>query len=68
MSKFSERLKELREEKGLSQRDLAKATGISQNAITCWETEKSLPIANAIITLAGFFDVTTDYLLGVTDN
>jgi len=67
MSNFSERLKELRLDKNLSQRELAKATGISQNAITCWETAKSLPIANAIIVLAKFFDVSTDYLLGLVD-
>ena len=67
MSKFVERLKDLRAEKELSQHQLAKAVGISQNAITCWETEKTEPKMNAIIILAKFFDVTTDYLLGLVD-
>lgn len=65
MKKFAERLKELRTEKNLSQAQLAKATGLSHTAIVYWETEKRVPNANAIIILAEFFAVTTDYLLGV---
>lgn len=67
MGKFSERLKDLRIEKGLSQHQLAKATGISQNAIAFWENEKRAPNSNAVIILADFFQVSTDYLLGVID-
>ncbi len=67
MKKFAERLKELRSEKELSQAQLAKATGLSHTAIVYWETEQRVPNANAIIILAGFFGVTTDYLLGVAD-
>lgn len=68
MEKFSERLKELRLEKELSQIQLAKETGLSHGAIGFWETEKRIPNALAIITLAKYFGVTTDYLLGVTDD
>ena len=67
MKKFAERLKELRNEKDLSQAQLAKATGLSHTAIVYWETEQRVPNANAIIILAEFFGVTTDYLLGLTD-
>ncbi len=67
MKKFAERLKELRIEKELSQAQLAKATGLSHTSIVYWETEQRVPNANAIIILAGFFGVTTDYLLGVED-
>lgn len=65
--KFQERIKELRVQKNMSQMDLALATGISQSAIAKWELGKTEPTATAIITLAKFFDETTDYLLGVTD-
>lgn len=65
MEKFAERLKELRSEKELSQAQLAKATGLSHTAIVYWENEQRVPNANAIIILAAFFNVTTDYLLGV---
>ena len=67
MKKFSERLKELRIEKDLSQAQLAKATGLSHTAIVYWETEQRVPNANAIVILAEFFGVTTDYLLGVVE-
>ena len=65
--KFKERLKELRVLKGLSQMQLANATGISQSAIAKWELGKTEPTASAIITLAEFFNETTDYILGVVD-
>lgn len=57
MNKFSERLKELRTEKGLSQRDLAKATNLSQSAIVHWENNRRVPSAEAIIILARYFEV-----------
>lgn len=67
MNKFSERLKELRTEKGLSQRDLAKATDLSQSAIVHWENNRRVPSADVIIVLSQFFKVTADYLLGLED-
>lgn len=67
MTKFAERLKELRLEKELSQAQLAKATGLSHTAIVYWETEQRIPNANAVVILAAFFNVSTDYLLGVED-
>ena len=67
MDKFTTRLKELRIDKGLSQADLAVATGLTQGAITYWETGLRVPNAKAIIILARFFEVTTDYLLGEKD-
>ena len=67
MAKFSERLKELRLEKNLTQTAVAKATELSQNAIAQWESEKRVPNANAVITLARFFGVSADYLLGEED-
>ncbi|MCL2370775.1 MAG: helix-turn-helix transcriptional regulator [Firmicutes bacterium] len=67
MRKFSQRLKELRQEKGLSAMALGKATGLSDAAILRWENDRADPLGENIIKLAKFFDVTTDYLLGLTD-
>ena len=67
MEKFTIRLKELRADKNLSQADLAIATGLTQGAITYWETGQRVPNAKAIIILARFFDVSIDYLLGKKD-
>lgn len=60
-----ERIKQLREEKAISQMQLANALNISQSAIAKWELGKTEPTADYIIRLAIFFDVTTDYLLGL---
>lgn len=62
---FKDILKELRISKGLSQMQLSKETGLSQSAIAKWELGKTEPTASAIITLAKFFDETTDYILGL---
>ena len=67
MEKFIERLKELRKEKGLSQAQLAAETGLTQSSIAYWETGKRNPTAQAVIILARYFGVTTDYLLGEKD-
>ena len=52
----------------MKQSELAKATGLSQKSISNYETGKTNPDSYAIIKLAAFFNVTTDYLLGVTKN
>lgn len=67
MEKFVERLKYLRLEKGVSQAQLAIDTGLTISAISKWENGKRIPSALAIIILAKYFNVTTDYLLGVAD-
>ncbi len=67
MNKFNERLKELRIEKGLTQTELAKATNLSQGAIVHWENKRRVPNADAVIVLAKFFNVSTDYILGLED-
>lgn len=65
MKKFSEILKALRISEGLSQSQLSRETGLSQSAINYWESERRVPNAYAIVVLAEYFGVTTDYLLGL---
>ncbi len=67
MEEFCERLKFLREEKGLTQKEVAEAIGFAQSAVTFWENGKRIPNAIAVIALAKFFDVSADYLLGLTE-
>ena len=67
MKIFAERLKELRTEKKLSQRALAAQTKISASAIKQRENESRVPNAEAIVTLAKYFGVSSDYLLGLED-
>lgn len=63
-----DRIKQLRLENGLTQTQLAKETGFSQSAIAAWEAGERMPSADAIIKLANYFEVTTDYLLGLSDD
>lgn len=67
MTEFKDRLRELREEKGLSQEKLAKLLFLSQSAIAYYELGKKFPNHNTLNRLASFFDVSIDYLLGRTD-
>ena len=62
--KIAERLKELRQENGLSQCALAHKIGVSQKAIDYWERGVNEPKATYIVKLADFFDVSSDYILG----
>lgn len=57
-------LKELREEKGLSQRQLAILVDIKQANISRWEAGKIVPNVIDCWKLADFFDVSIDYLIG----
>lgn len=67
MNKFAERLKELRINNNVTQTELSKGTGLSQNAIAQWENSLRTPNANAVILIAKYFNVSTDYLLGLED-
>ncbi|MCM1306601.1 MAG: helix-turn-helix domain-containing protein [Bacteroides sp.] len=61
------RLKELREEEGLKQADLARLLNIKQNTYSQYETEqRQIPI-NVLIKLAKYYNVSVDYLLNLTD-
>lgn len=60
----NERLKTLLKRKGISQRELAKATGITPAQISRYLSGARLPRGEALVTLSNYFEVTTDYLLG----
>ena len=62
--KLAERLKELREEKGLPQAKLADELGFNKAFIANIEVGKKLVSIPTLIMFAEYFDVTTDYLLG----
>ena len=65
MNKFAERLKSLRIEKNLSQRELAKEIGFAQPSIARCEAWLQIPNIDVAIIFAKYFGVTTDYLLGL---
>lgn len=61
-------LSELREEHGLKQTDLAKILHISNSSISAYENGTRLPNVEILMAMAKYFNVTTDYLLGITKN
>lgn len=64
---FAERLKELRAEKGIGQNKLAKDLELSNASISYWENGKQEPSATALFKLALYFEVSVDYLLGISE-
>ena len=61
------RLKELREDSDIKQREIAKYLNIQQNTYSQYETgERQIPI-EVLIALAKFYKTSTDYILGLTD-
>ena len=67
LTTFNKRLKELRIKKNLSQEELARRTNLSQTSIYHWEIGTCPPNSTAVVKLAKYFGVTTDYLLGESD-
>lgn len=66
---IQERLKDLRTERHLKLEDVAEATGISKSALGNYENDDYREISHgSIITLAEFYNVSTDYLLCLTEN
>ena len=60
-------IRELRREMDCTQNKLADVLGVTQDSISLWENDKRIPDTQYIVEMAKFFDVTTDYLLGLTD-
>ena len=67
MFDFAERLKLLRKENGVTQKQLAESIGVTERAVRSYESGKMKPAFDAINSLADTFDVSADYLLGRTD-
>lgn len=64
---FATRLKELRIQGELSQKELGDKVELTQRKISKLETLQLIPSPQIIADLAKFFEVTTDYLLGLED-
>ncbi len=65
---FGKNIRELREDRGLSQKQLAEKIGVTQGAIYFWEKEINEPTAGCLIRLAEFFSVSVDELLSFDAN
>lgn len=64
---LNENIKKLRLLRSLSQVELAKALNVSKQCVSNWENDNILPSIEMLVKIADYFDVSTDYLLGLDD-
>ena len=62
---IGEKIRSLRESRGISQVELSHRVNVTKQAVSNWENDNIMPSLDAIIQLAEYFNVTTDYLLDV---
>lgn len=66
MVNFGNKLKTLRTEAGMTQKELADRLGITKSVVSYYELQERTPSPDVLIRLADIFHVTTDYLLSIT--
>ena len=64
---YGQRIKELRQEKGLTQAELAKQISTTASTVGKYEREVLQPNVDMIVNICKFFGVTSNYLLGLED-
>ena len=65
---ISDKIKTLREQKGLTHAALAKKLGITSSSVNAWEMGISVPSTQYIVELATIFKVSSDFLLGMDNS
>lgn len=64
---LGEQIKKLRMNKGMSQVQLADKLNVTKQSVSNWENEYIMPSVDMLIKIANFFNVSTDYLLGLSE-
>ena len=62
-----ERILQLKEERSLTKKEVETGAGLANSSLSQWEKGKGKPSLENIIKLCRFFDVSSDYLLGLSD-
>ena len=65
---YGQRIRELRIEKGLTQTQLAEQLGLTQKSVSKYELEQLDLSTELVVKISRFFDVSSDYLLGMSDD
>lgn len=65
---INEKIKKLRIAYGISQVELASKLGITKQCVSNWENDNILPSIEMLIKLSKYFNVSTDYLLGLSSD
>lgn len=66
MSMLSDRIKQLREQAGLSQSELARRLDVTRSSVNAWEMGLSAPTTQYIVAMTKIFHVSADFLLGLS--
>ncbi len=64
---YGERIKELRKERKLTQKQFAELLNVDFRTVSFWETERYEPNLKQLETICRLFDVSADFLLGLKD-
>ena len=64
---FKDKLKQLRRQKGVTQKDVAEAIGVTLSAYSNYEQGLREPSNQILINLCKYYEVSADYLLGIED-
>lgn len=64
---FPVRLRELREQRGISRKTLSELCGLTHDAVRRYERRQAVPTMPVLVSLAEYFGVSIDYLVGRTD-
>ena len=67
MENIATRIKEIRRDNNLSQSDLGKILSVSQDTVSLWETGNSYPSVQHVIFIAKAFNLSADYILGLSE-
>jgi transcriptional regulator with XRE-family HTH domain len=65
---FNQRLKKIRNDKGLTRQQIFESTGVSTDTLKSWEYGNTKPTVENLKVLAQFYKVSLDYIAGLTDN
>ena len=65
---IGERLQEIRKDHGDTQQTLADKLNVSLYAVRCWEQDKSAPGHDTLVSICRLYQVSSDYLLGLSDD
>ena len=67
MKNIGIRIKEIRKDNHLTQAEFGKLLSVSQDNVSLWETGKGFPTIQHIIIIAKTFNVSSDYILGISE-
>jgi transcriptional regulator with XRE-family HTH domain len=68
MQYFAEKMIELRKSRGLSQKQVAENIGVTPGIVSAYELGKKYPSLEVLINICTFFNVSADYMLGLSDS